>query len=121
MERKYTTLTVEQRLKKLDIKNNILTVKDRTGEEHNVRIVYDGNLYGRDFCLVHNEEPMIEFYFAKSASNNHPYGGFISRYSVSTIMEYECDICLDGYNPDGVIEKEQMSIIINWLKSHEKY
>ena len=58
-----------------------------------IRIVEEGDKYGRDDCLTYEkEEPVIEFYdgenlFDKQESDGTMLGQFVSRYYISTIMD----------------------------------
>lgn len=132
MSQNYSDLSIEDRLKSLDLKreieaNNVIRISNIKGALLNVRIVYDGDLYGKDFCLIHkNEEfgPTIELYSENQNLPMHPFGGFYSRYYVTTILKdgyYSDDMCYEGYYPDScVIKKEQMNVIIDWLKNHNR-
>jgi hypothetical protein len=50
-----------------------------------VRLLLEGDEYGLNNCLIHDGEPILEFY---DASEKHgPRGQFVSRYYVSTLSE----------------------------------
>lgn len=50
-----------------------------------VRIVFQGDRYGRLDCLVHDkQDPLVEFYDA--SSNDSPRGFFVSRYYLETLI-----------------------------------
>ena len=76
-----------------------------------VRIVFEGDNYGRNHCLTHDEtEPMIEFYDMDSRAAElmrgsddkteaylaEEYGQFVSRYCWSTL---KFDEILNGKTP----------------------
>ena len=49
------------------------------------RLLLEGDEYGLNDCLIHDAEPILEFY---DASEKHgPQGYFVSRYYVSTLAE----------------------------------
>jgi hypothetical protein len=63
----------------------------QTGREFRVRIVKEGEAYGRDMCLIHDKvDPLVEFYDVKHefdvAPDGAPLGQFVSRYYLSTLM-----------------------------------
>jgi hypothetical protein len=79
------------------------------GHDFNVVLVERGDRYGLNDCLVHDrDDPMVEFYDAFHVLTEQPFGLFVSRYNLSTLL---CDpggygspkcggICLDGTNAD---------------------
>jgi len=84
-----------------------------------VRYVRESELYGRDLCLVHEEEdPLVEFYDTRYPHT--PIGQFVSRYFLSTLLERctsdERGIMLDpepSWSVSGVCLKE----ILGWAKA----
>jgi hypothetical protein len=53
-----------------------------------VRVVSKGQKYGLNNCLTHDSnDHLVEFYAAKSADADSPFGQFISRYYFSTILD----------------------------------
>ena len=49
------------------------------------RLLLEGDEYGLNDCLIHDGEPILEFY---DASEKHgPTGYFVSRYYVSTLAK----------------------------------
>ena len=76
----------------------------------NVRLVNDGEKYGRDLCLTHNEQdPLIEFYDARYPHT--PLGQFVSRYYARTILETtpERGLSLDGGIPEWSVTSEELT------------
>lgn len=71
----------------------IATATGPTGRPFNVRLVWQGEQYGRNGCLTHDEpERLVEFYDATSAGKcpdnfTGHLGQFVSRYYVSTLLE----------------------------------
>jgi hypothetical protein len=87
-----------------------------------MRVVGDGDAYGRDMALTHSgNDPLVEFYDRRWDHDTDPdgerLGQFISRYRLSTLMEpgrdgttvFDTGIMLDGSNawrvgPDGMAD-----------------
>jgi hypothetical protein len=84
-------------------------------DKFNVRIVRKGEGYGLDSRLTHDkEEPFVEFYDKRYPHTE--YGQFISRYYVSTILEYDNQgLCLDGGIPEWSISARDMGVVRSWL------
>lgn len=89
----------------------------------NVRIVKNGDKYGRDFCLTYDEnKPMAEFYDSRYPHTE--FGQFVSRYYIGTLLNHEgfygdgteSGLCLDGGNPDEwSLSKEEMDVVRHYL------
>lgn len=78
-----------------------------------VRLVEQGDAYGRDNCLTHGEpDPLVEFWKGDY---------FVSRYYASTLLEFGGEgICLDGgntYIPRTDVDASGMDKVYAWLKS----
>ena len=99
----------------------------------NVRIVENGDAYGKDMCLTHDEaDPLVEFYDADASFNDGPknigmkLGQFVSRYYMSTLMNDGDPIgdghgfCLDGGVPKWVIEGAAMKRVARFLNRYQK-
>jgi hypothetical protein len=99
----------------------------------NVRIVENGDSYGRDMCLTHDEaDPLVEFYDADVSFNDGPkdigmkLGQFVSRYYMSTLMDDGDPIgdgrgfCLDNGVPKWVIEGAAMKRVARFLDRYQK-
>ena len=91
----------------------------------NVRIVKTGDQYGLNMCLVNNKPPMVEFYDGRYPHVHAPYGQFVSRYYISTILsqdsrggEYSNGLCLDGGVPAWHVSAEDMAQVVTFLKEH---
>ena len=89
----------------------------------NVRIVNTGDNYGLNMCLLNVKAPMVEFYDVRY--RHTPYGQFVSRYYISTILsqdsrggEYSNGLCLDGRVPAWHVSAEDMQQVITFLKVH---
>jgi hypothetical protein len=90
-----------------------------------VRVIYQGDNYGLNFALVHDDpRPVVEFYDCRY--EHTPYGQFVSRYYIETLMENILpDVPVGGLNLDGgvpswSISARGMERVIAWLKSLEK-
>jgi len=75
-----------------------------------VRIVVQGDRYGRDGCLTHEkQEPMVEFYDASQAGRwDDIYTGHLGqftggRYYVSTLKDHRTALSLDGGVPSWTV------------------
>jgi len=78
----------------------ITEVVNRDGRTFTVRIIHEGDRYGLNDCLTHDEsEPMVEFFDATYIEGFTPLGQFISRYYLKTLAK---DDGADyGINLDG--------------------
>jgi len=94
-------------------------------ERFNVRIVNNGDKYGREFCLTHDEDkPMVEFYDRRYPHTQ--YGQFVSRYYVGTLLGHDGfyggqptgGLCLDGGNADSwTVSAEDMILVRAYLQA----
>jgi hypothetical protein len=99
------------------LKTNILILT----EPHTcflARIVEEGAEYGRDFCLIHDEDrPMVEFYDMRSSMT--VFGQFIGRYYVDTLAKHRPPgLCLDGGIPEWNISEAGMEKVLAWLDQY---
>lgn len=93
-----------------------------TVSKFNVRVVNQGDKYGRDFCLTHDKSnPLVEFYDARYPHTE--FGQFVSSYYVSTILgtdgygRAEGGLCLDGGNAsEWTVSADDMATVRNFLK-----
>jgi len=97
-------------------------IKMITVSKFNVRVVNQGDKYGRDFCLTHDSDrPLVEFYDARYPHTE--FGQFVSRYYVSTILGTdgwggtESGLCLDGGNAnEWSVSAEDMATVRSFLQ-----
>jgi hypothetical protein len=89
-----------------------------------VRLVRQGDRYGRDDCLVHDElAPMVEFYDLVHVDKFGPRGQFVSRYCLQTLLgrdEWSNRRPTDGINLHlGVevwsVDSQLMGQVMRWL------
>jgi len=100
---------------------NVFTITDlKTNLDWTVRVVFQGDRYGRDMCLVHDDaEPMIEFYDAEydfdKDVDGRVLGQFVSRYCSETLLDdhdISCGLNLDGGIPKWSINAACYRVII---------
>jgi hypothetical protein len=93
-------------------------------EKFNVRIVRKGDRFGRNDCLVHDDDrPMVEFYDHRyDHSDFKGRGQFVSRYFVCTLLEGENrGLCLDGGNRnEWTVSADGMAIVRAYINSQEQ-
>lgn len=91
----------------------------------NVRIVHQGEKYGLDDCLTHDEqEPLVEFYDAEQdASKFGPRGQFVNRYRESNILSMNPmrGLAVHGGVPRWTATPSQMFAIIDWAQDQAIY
>lgn len=100
-----------------------------------VRIVYLGDRYGRDDCLVHGEgkyddgedPPLVEFY-DRGKDNLKDWDGrgqFVSRYCALTLLGKDewsrgdkrgVGLDLMGYEPAWKIDGKTMDLVKDWVE-----
>jgi hypothetical protein len=89
-------------------------------DKFNVRIVRNGDRYGRNMCLEHaGLEPLVEFYDARYPHT--AYGQFVSRYYMSTLLEADWRgkaLSLDGGIPEWTVSADDMTKVIDYLEVH---
>ena len=91
------------------------------GRPFTVRIVREGDRYGRGDCLIHDEdEAMVEFYDATYANNGRfgPHGQFVSRYYISTLLESPHrgrGLGLCGHEPAWTIDAGTMETVYEFI------
>jgi hypothetical protein len=92
-----------------------------TVSKFNVRVVNQGDKYGRDFCLTHDgDKPLVEFYDARYPHTE--FGQFVSRYYVSTILgtdgygDAKGGLSLDGGIPEWTVSAQDMDTVRNFLQ-----
>ena len=89
-------------------------------EGFNVRIVQEGESYGRNFCLVHDEaDALVEFYDPKYTKGFGPDGQFVSRYYIYTLLGHEpgrVGLCLDGGIPEWSISPQGVREVQRYLR-----
>ena len=83
-------------------------------EKFNVRIVNAGDKYGRDFCLTNDGEPLVEFYDSRYPHTE--FGQFVSRYFVSTLINHDRGLVLDGGIPAWSISASGMKQVVEFLR-----
>lgn len=96
---------------------NIKIVHDQeTGQSWAVRLVLEGEAYGKDNCLTHAKaEPLVEFYDTRHPETD--LGQFVSRYYLSTLLERALTdgLCLQGGVPSWTVSAGAMRQVQVWL------
>jgi hypothetical protein len=90
-------------------------------EGFNIRIVEDGQFYGRDNALIHEGDPLVEFYDARQDPNRFGRRGqFVSRYYIFTILggNYPQGLSLDDGVPEWSISPKGMRDVKRYLKGY---
>lgn len=86
--------------------------------KYNIRVVFTGDKYGRNDCLVNDNAPMVEFYDTRF---DHPEwmgrGQLVSRYYLETIKcgDYSNGLSLDGGIPEWTVSADEMRCIQRFL------
>tara|TARA_R110000823_G_scaffold76566_2_gene174947 strand:+ start:2760 stop:3170 length:411 start_codon:yes stop_codon:yes gene_type:complete len=102
------------------------TIKDPiTSQPWTIRVVLKGDNYGRDNCLTHNEEPMVEFYDARHIRDCWPVGQFVSRYYVKSLKDDKYGpahpgpngLDLDSSQPSWSVTFKGMHLVMDFVDS----
>lgn len=98
----------------------MLTIYNTDLTKFHVRIVREGEVYGREDCLTHDkEEALVEFYDATVDPEKFgPRGQFVSRYYVSTLVGDEGgtrDLFLLGHEPAWYVDVNALEQVRRWL------
>lgn len=81
----------------------------------NIRLVRQGQKYGRNDCLTHEHpESLVEFYDSRWPKFG-PLGQFVARYYLSTLMDVKGGLNLYGGVPDWQIGATAMAQVQAWL------
>ena len=97
----------------------IQQVTNNSGTTFTVRIVRQGDNYGRNFCLTHDEaEPLVEVYDTRYPHT--VYGQFVSRYYAKDLLrgfikEQPHGITLDGGFDGWIIDAGPWGKICEWV------
>lgn len=86
-----------------------------------VRIVNEGDEYGRNFCLINDGEPLVEFYDVRYPHTE--YGQFVSRYRKSTLIGagdrlVNSGLSLDGSSQEWSVTPNGMRQVVEFIKSN---
>jgi hypothetical protein len=85
-----------------------------------LRVVNQGDAYGRNGCMTHDEAaPMVEFYDTTYAGEcpdifTGHLGQFVSRYYVSTLMDTDPTraLALDGGIPEWTVTADSLAQVL---------
>jgi hypothetical protein len=105
----------------------ITTATGIKGREWNVRLVEQGDAYGRNGCLTHDDpRPVVEFYDATYAGKcpdefTGHLGQFVSRYYVFTLEETDWReyryLDLDGGIPEWRVTGESVADALDVVRA----
>lgn len=105
--------------------------KSEAGKAWGVRLLPVGARYGRNNCLLVEDELMVEFYdadYAKDGIKNSPLfgmlGQFVSRYYVRTLLgedgygrdDRDQGLNLDGGVPSWRLDAGTYRVILAWIR-----
>jgi hypothetical protein len=96
--------------------DTLLTVVSDEGTPWLVRIVREGDRYGRNDCLTHDGMlPLVEFYDLRHMHTDR--GQFVSRYFVDTLQGHPVGrgLSLDGGVPSWTIDGGTFSRVMTWV------
>lgn len=98
---------------------SLTTVRNDEGRHFAVRVVRNGDAYGRDSVLTHDkDDALVEFYDLTYPERFGPDGQFVARYYASTLLErphgYGLSLWLDV--PAWSIDRDAMDKVLNWLQ-----
>ena len=82
-----------------------------------VRIVRNGDFYGRDYCLVNKKEALIEFYDLDEDPEKFPIGQMVSSYYLESIKGKKGALMLNGNSEKWYLTSESMDLIQEWLNT----
>ncbi len=107
-------------------KSNVFLFTSHLGIPMAARLVFTGDRYGLNGCLIHGDErydtkePLIEFYDCRSDFNKWMEFEcqFVSRYYLSTFMNHEGGLCLDGGVPSWEISEANTLAVQSWVRRH---
>lgn len=108
---------------------SILRVVNDDGRAFNLKVIEKGDEYGLNNSLTHDEaDPLVSFYDATHAGQREesPFGQFISRYYVRTLLKRHGGatvegLCLEGSVPEWSIDDATMVTVIDWLRNQTGY
>lgn len=88
-------------------------------EHFNVRIVRQGDKYGRGDCRTHeSDKPTVEFYDSRyDHADWMGRGQFVSRYYASTLAGHKGGLNLHGGVEGWVVSDEGMQQVLEYLRA----
>lgn len=98
----------------------MIQVVNQFGIPFNVKVVQKGETYGRQGCLIHDsDDALVEFYDARYEGKYEDWedGQFVSRYFVSTLLEHDGGLWLDGGSDTWMVSGNNMEDVRNFIKN----
>ena len=86
-----------------------------------VRVVNDGDHYGLNMALIHEGEPMVEFYDGRYPhahdTDGNVLGQFVSRYYLSTLTARDPSygLNLEGQVDEWSASSQMMHNVMEWV------
>ena len=100
--------------------DTITTVTSAKGVPFNVRLVRQGEHYGLNDCLTHDEPAtLVEFYDASQDPEKFgARGQFVSRYYTRTLLadRPQQGLCLCGHVRQWDLDAASMNTVLRWLR-----
>ena len=89
-----------------------------TSRRWHVRIVREGDRYGRADCLTHEEaDCLVEFFDAEADPDTFgPRGQFVARYYGRTLDDHKGGLCLDGGVSAWAVSSEVVRVAVALLR-----
>ena len=109
-----------------------ITITDpKTKQVWRMRYIATGDKYGRDDCLTHDKEPMVEFYDMARALTVGERGQFVTRYYIYSLhgdvynnayvdKGNRRGLDLMGYEPTWKVSAPMMDLVMSWLTEVER-
>lgn len=101
----------------------LCSVISEKGLRFNVKLVKPGERYGREDCLVHQDQrgcgPLVEFYDARYTEGFEPIGQFVTRYYAVNLLEESPagGLCLDGGVADWAIDAVAFEMVRRFIRA----
>lgn len=95
-----------------------MIVVNTAGRQFFVQVVFKGDQYGRNDCLVHDrDDPMIEFYDRTYVGGDFgPRGQFVTRYNAKNLQDLTGGLNLDGGVDVWRIDAEAMLPVVRMAR-----
>ena len=106
----------------------MLTITNNKGRQFNIRIVPQGEKYGRNDCVTNNDtDPIVAFYDATYIQPEHGWrhGQPCSSYFATTLLSDGDEIarrglCLHGGIKEWDIDGKAMAVVIDYIKKETR-
>ena len=89
---------------------NTLRIVSGQGTPILVRLLYEGDEYGKNDCCINDGPPLVEFFDARQARKL-----FVSRYRVSSFLEHRGGVNLSPGTHGLILDRYDVEIVQHWL------